>query len=108
MIGQILEHPLGRPIVPMLPKDMQTLSPSYQPIQPQGSALEGMLREVPGARLYLTQWINSRVLGNGQPQSSTNSPVHVWQDGDEEGECGDFEVLSVRMYFVIRVQCASN
>ncbi|KAJ3361566.1 GTPase activating protein [Allomyces javanicus] len=92
----VLDHPLTRPLLPVLPRDVQALAATYRPADHHGSALEEMLREVPGASLYLAQWLSNRVIGSGvgpHGQAATET-LDVWPDGEETTAFGDFEILS--------------
>ncbi|KNE66496.1 hypothetical protein AMAG_11630 [Allomyces macrogynus ATCC 38327] len=92
----VLDHPLTRPLLPVLPRDVQALAATYRPADHHGSALEEMLREVPGASLYLAQWLSNRVIGSGVgPHGQAATETHdVWPDGEETTAFGDFEILS--------------
>ncbi|KAI9145293.1 rab-GTPase-TBC domain-containing protein [Paraphysoderma sedebokerense] len=105
----ILDHPLAKPILPILPRPIQSLS-SYTPPTEPTHPLEEVIHEFPGAGLYLAQWLGEKLLRPGGEsavagEGSTagthgslgQSPVEgkVWAESeDEETECGEFEILS--------------
>ncbi|ORZ41525.1 rab-GTPase-TBC domain-containing protein [Catenaria anguillulae PL171] len=98
---RVLDHPLARPILPILPRDVQRMSTQYRPEDHTGPVIEEIAREFPAASIYLAQWVQSRVMGHqgaGLPTGPGGAgQLHepeVWEDSDEETEFGGFGVLS--------------
>ncbi|KAI9179417.1 GTPase activating protein [Blastocladiella emersonii ATCC 22665] len=93
---RILDHPLSRPILPVLPRDVQGLATTYRPEEHTGTVVEEVVRELPMASLYLARWVSHRVMGAADAQ--TGRPVvadeDVWEDSDEETELGEFGLVS--------------
>ncbi|KAJ1655142.1 GTPase activating protein [Dispira simplex] len=101
---QILEHPLGRPLVPLLPTALVT-----HVRVPQGA--QEVCNDYESARLYLAKWAASHILRSekersqqqfsagsstsSRPDKTIHPTTDVWQEWlAEQSECGEFEVLS--------------
>ncbi|KAJ1969326.1 GTPase activating protein, partial [Dispira parvispora] len=101
---QILEHPLGRPLVPLLPTALVT-----HVRVPQGA--QEVCNDYESARIYLAKWAASHILRSekerteqqpiagpstsSRPDMPTHPTTDVWQEWvAEQSECGEFEVLT--------------
>ncbi|KAJ1980891.1 GTPase activating protein [Dimargaris xerosporica] len=93
--ANVLEHPLGRPLVPLLPSAL--VSHVEVPRNAQD-----LCNDYESARLYLAKWAASHILrqeaesqgvaGQTRPPRPNTS---VWQEwAAEQSACGEFQVLS--------------
>ncbi|ORX81343.1 RabGAP/TBC [Basidiobolus meristosporus CBS 931.73] len=86
--AQILEHPLGRPLVPLLP-------PGFVEIVEASPAAQDVMQEYEGAKLYLSRWANGVVQkAKGNRRYDNDPEYHVDEDFLEQTDLGTFEVLS--------------
>ncbi|KAK9766721.1 GTPase activating protein [Basidiobolus ranarum] len=86
--AQILEHPLGRPLVPFLP-------PGFVEVVEASPAAQDVMEEYEVAKLYLYKWANGVVQkAKNHHKSGQDLEYHVDEDFLEETDLGTFEVLS--------------
>ncbi|KAJ3121472.1 GTPase activating protein [Nowakowskiella sp. JEL0407] len=80
--AQVLEHPLTRPILPLIPPQVRTYLKN-------SSEAEQLINDYPSAVQFLHQWANDVESGNNTP--AAESPVRIPRIIDKKG---DFEVLA--------------
>ncbi|ORX99752.1 RabGAP/TBC [Basidiobolus meristosporus CBS 931.73] len=86
--AQILEHPLGRPLVPFLP-------PEFVEVVEASPAAQDVMQEYEVAKLYLAKWANGVVQkAKRHRRQEPDVEYHVDEDFLEETDLGTFEVLS--------------
>ncbi|KAL7747302.1 GTPase activating protein [Sorochytrium milnesiophthora] len=86
----VLDHPLARPILPILPAHIQEMSTTYTPPEHDANAIDEVVKEFEAASMYLARWVSGRLLGGpqqqqeqqqpGQQQSQPNDPAQAWRD----------------------------
>ncbi|KAK9718604.1 GTPase activating protein [Basidiobolus ranarum] len=86
--AHILEHPLGRPLVHLLP-------PGFVEVVEASPAAQDVMQEYEVAKLYLSRWANGVVQKAKKNRKYDDDPeYHVDEDFLEETDLGTFEVLS--------------
>ncbi|KAJ1973667.1 GTPase activating protein [Dimargaris verticillata] len=93
--ANVLEHPLGRPLVPLLP----TALVSHVEV-PRNA--QDLCNDYESARLYLAKWAASHILRQEEESQGATGPARllqpntsVWQEwAAEQSACGEFQVLS--------------